>query len=131
MDCFRSHLGDKNNRARANAALLLHVFSPNEAFETLHKMVLSENNLMRASSALALGQVQSEKRAAILIDVLQLEKEEMVVFQVIRTLCRLAKGFFPIYDQITKTLASLEKNEAIEAGDDVSAVTDPPAKEAA
>ncbi len=85
----RSHVSDRNNRTRANAAILLFDFSPKQALEVLVSMLHSENNLMRASSAWACGVVGDERSAELLSEMLKSENEELVLSQVIRSLAKL------------------------------------------
>lgn len=94
------HLGDKNNRARANAAILLYGYEPELALKTLSEMVMSDNNLMRASSAWALGQTGNENAGMLLLEKLRSEREELVLSQVIRSLGKLSKDNFPLTRQL-------------------------------
>ncbi|MBI4402539.1 MAG: ATP-binding cassette domain-containing protein [Deltaproteobacteria bacterium] len=101
--CFYDHLSDKNNRARANAALALHAHRPKEAFDELMKMLESENNLMRASSAWALGQLTEIEAANLLLGKLKAEKEETVLAPMVRSLANLCKCF-PFHKQVEALL---------------------------
>jgi putative ABC transport system ATP-binding protein len=100
----KERLDDKNNRARANAALLTYFLDPKLAIETLSSMITSDNNLMRASSAWALGRITDEQAGLLLIDRLRLEHEDLVLNQVIRSLGVLTKSSFPLSRQISLLL---------------------------
>lgn len=112
---IKAHLEDKNNRARANAAVLLFPFLPEEAKITLSKMLVSENNLMRASSAWALGQIPSAQGGPWLLERLKHEQEETVVEPLIRALGKLSQNGFSLREQIESVLnltASVKAGES-------------------
>lgn len=100
LEEIKTHLEDKNNRARANAAVLLFPFLPEEALSTLSKMLVSENNLMRSSAAWALGQIPTARGGPWLLEQLKHEKEEMVVEPIIRSLGKLSQNGFSLQEQI-------------------------------
>ncbi len=101
IESVRVHLEDKNNRARANAAILLYGYEPKESLHILSTMVVSDNNLMRASSAWALGQTGNDQAGMLLLERLRIEREELVLGQVVRSLGKLSKDVFPLSRQLS------------------------------
>ncbi|MBI3295251.1 MAG: ATP-binding cassette domain-containing protein [Deltaproteobacteria bacterium] len=112
IESVRVHLEDKNNRARANAAILLYSYEPKLSLSELCKMVTSDNNLMRASSAWALGQTGSDEAGLFLLERLRTEREELVLGQVIRSLGKLSKDIVPLSRQLS-ILFEETKTEAV------------------
>ncbi|MEY4632268.1 MAG: hypothetical protein RIQ81_2388, partial [Pseudomonadota bacterium] len=75
---LKANLEDPHNRARANAAVLLYGALPDLALDTLEKMTLDSNNMMRLSAAWALGRLDHERATAILLNAATNEKDDTV-----------------------------------------------------
>lgn len=105
-------LSDRHNRVRANAAVYLFGYAETECFETLKKMFFSENNLVRSSSAWALGKVPHPDAGTLLLEAIKSETEEIVLGQIYRSLGELAKGRLPLKQQISQTLGGAEPEQS-------------------
>lgn len=101
---LRTLLKDSNNRARANAAVLLGRFLPQEGFVCLCDMLQDNSNMMRASGAWGLGILKSEQAKDFLLDKLVAEKQENVISQIVRSLAG--------YESISFRLDGPENNNA-------------------
>lgn len=115
VEGVRPHLEDKNSRARANAAILFYGYDPETALNVLSSMVVSDNNLMRASSAWALGQIGNDRAGMLLLERLRTEREELVLGQVVRSLGKLSKDTFPLSRQLALVFEEKKAEPAAEA----------------
>ena len=75
---FASHLNEKDNRARANAAMGLHQMGDERGFDTLMEMIHDKEKMMRASAAWAFGEVK-EVKAINRLQTLQANDPEEIV----------------------------------------------------
>lgn len=99
-ECLKKGLGDKNNRARANAARFLFASDPGSSMHTLKEMLESENNLLRASAAWAVAQVSVSESGPLLFSRLQRETNELVTSQLVSALAQMTSKGFTLKQQI-------------------------------
>jgi HEAT repeat protein len=97
---------DRNNRVRANVAMVLSRFNPAASLATAESMLNSTDPLTRSSAAWLIGSIRPEKGGTILLDVLKIEKDEIVINQLVRALAKLAKDQIPLHNQITQIFGS-------------------------
>lgn len=95
-------LGDRNNRVRANAAMAVAKTNPHASFQTARQMINSTDPLTRSSGAWLLGSIRPENGGQVLLDTLKVEKEDIVVNQIVRSLAKLAKNQMPLQKQISQ-----------------------------
>ncbi|MCX6127272.1 MAG: HEAT repeat domain-containing protein [Proteobacteria bacterium] len=93
-------LQDKNNRVRANAAMLIAQQDPPAAISTVQHMLGSSDPLTRSSGAWLVGAIQPEKGGQILLDGLKNERDDIVINQMVRSLAKLAKVQMPLHQQV-------------------------------
>ena len=77
-DVFASHLDDKNNRARANAAMGLCKRNDERGFKALMEMAHDKDKMMRASAAWVLGEVKEVRAINRLQTLKENDPEEIV-----------------------------------------------------
>ena len=95
-------LGDRNNRVRANAAMILSRTRKSEALDTAKQMLASQDALTRSSGAWLLGMIKPDNSGLLLLDLMNSEKEEIVVNQIVRSLAKIARDQLPLHAQIEK-----------------------------
>ncbi len=107
---LKTHLDDKNNRARGNACVILYPYYTEECFDTVVKMLNSENNLMRATAGWAIGQFPTDRGGPLLLERLKAENEDIALGQVIRSLTKLSQQHFSFQRQVQAILGITDES---------------------
>jgi HEAT repeat protein len=100
---------DRHNRVRANAALIVAKYHHDIASEVADDMVKSPEVLMRSSGAWLMGMMKSKRFNASLLNLLRVEKEEVVLNQVIRSMAKISRDQFPLSEQVSIALTSMKE----------------------
>lgn len=100
---------DRSNRVRANAAVIIAKSNPDMAAEVAEQLIVSTDALMRSSGAWLMGVLKSSKFNSQLLRLLQNEKEEVVLGQVVRTLAKMSRDRFPLSEQVALTISQLRE----------------------
>lgn len=100
LESMKELLKDSHNRARGNAAFMMYAHYPVAALACLQEMIGSESNMLRSSAAWSLGMIETEEAARILLQALQVEKQDLVLSQIIGSLGKIAPKSFPISSQM-------------------------------
>lgn len=94
-------LSDKNNRVKANTAMILAHFNPTASQAVAQSMLSSQDAMTRSSGAWLFGMMASEGAGAALLERLRGETEEIVINQLVRSLAKIAKNQTPLNKLIT------------------------------
>jgi HEAT repeat protein len=96
---------DRNNRVRANAALIVGRFNAEVASEVAEDMLRAQDVLMRSSGAWLMGMLRSKRFNHSLLNQLKVEKEEVVLNQLVRSLAKISRDQFSLNEQVASALS--------------------------
>ena len=100
LHVIKPMLNDSHNRARGNAALMMFDFFPAEATHTLSEMINSDSNMLRGSAAWSLGMIETVAAGKMLLQALQVEKQDLVLGQIVKSLGKIAEKELSVSKQI-------------------------------
>jgi HEAT repeat protein len=96
---------DRNNRVRANAALIVGRYNDEVASEVAEDMLRAQDVLMRSSGAWLMGMLRSKRFNHSLLNQLKVEKEEVVLNQLVRSLAKISRDQFSLNEQVASALS--------------------------